>query len=243
MSIKISHRSTHIWISVVLAIPILIVALTAIFLAHDKSLGLKKITVNANWLPGYQTTVKKDDAEIRAWLATADFNYVGTRKGLYRWQNDTLIPVPGFMGMEIRQILAAPQGILVVGKEGLWLEHNDDFQQLYRGEIWNAQLQENGRIILSTKGEGLLNTEDQGVSWKAVNLPALHQQLDDFMQQTPYNITLGKLVMDLHTGKAFLGKEWEWIWIDLVGFVMALLALTGLVMWWRTQRKKTMHNT
>ncbi|PKO58071.1 MAG: hypothetical protein CVU25_05815, partial [Betaproteobacteria bacterium HGW-Betaproteobacteria-19] len=51
-------------------------------------------------------------------------------------------------------------------------------------------------------------------------------------------ITLGKLVMDLHTGKAFFGKDWEWIWIDLVGLAMTLLSLTGVYMWWRGERRK-----
>ena len=51
-------------------------------------------------------------------------------------------------------------------------------------------------------------------------------------------LTLGNLVMDLHTGKAFLSKDTQWLWIDATGAVMTFLGLSGLVVWWRTRRRK-----
>jgi uncharacterized iron-regulated membrane protein len=53
-------------------------------------------------------------------------------------------------------------------------------------------------------------------------------------------VTLGKLMLDLHTGKAFFGKEAEWIWIDLLGGVWVFLGFTGIYLWWRTQTKRRM---
>lgn len=44
---------------------------------------------------------------------------------------------------------------------------------------------------------------------------------------------LSKIIMDIHTGKLFLGKQYEWIWIDLLGYACVGLGLTGLVMWMR----------
>jgi hypothetical protein len=51
-------------------------------------------------------------------------------------------------------------------------------------------------------------------------------------------LTLGKLVTDLHTGKAFFGKEHEWIWIDILGAIWVFLGGTGLYLWWRSQTKR-----
>lgn len=51
-------------------------------------------------------------------------------------------------------------------------------------------------------------------------------------------ITLGKLMLDLHTGRAFLGKEAEWIWIDLLGLVWVFLGGTGLYLWWHAQTRR-----
>jgi hypothetical protein len=42
--------------------------------------------------------------------------------------------------------------------------------------------------------------------------------------------------MDLHTGKALLGKHAEWLWIDLVGGALLFLSLTGVYLWWRGRR-------
>ena len=49
--------------------------------------------------------------------------------------------------------------------------------------------------------------------------------------------TLKNLIMDMHTGKAFLGKSAEWIWIDVLGIVLCLLSLTGVWVWWQGRRR------
>jgi uncharacterized iron-regulated membrane protein len=45
-------------------------------------------------------------------------------------------------------------------------------------------------------------------------------------------------MMDIHTGKLFFGKTGEWIWIDLLGFAMVALGITGFVMWLRRRRQQ-----
>jgi hypothetical protein len=42
----------------------------------------------------------------------------------------------------------------------------------------------------------------------------------------------------LHTGKAFFGKESEWIWIDILGAILVFLGGTGLYLWWRSQTRR-----
>jgi hypothetical protein len=41
---------------------------------------------------------------------------------------------------------------------------------------------------------------------------------------------LGRLMFDLHTGRAWFGKRWAWIWIDILAFALALLAISGLIL-------------
>ncbi len=48
---------------------------------------------------------------------------------------------------------------------------------------------------------------------------------------------LARLIRDLHTGEAFLGRDNKWIWDDIVGGSMTFLALTGVYLWWNGQRK------
>jgi hypothetical protein len=58
------------------------------------------------------------------------------------------------------------------------------------------------------------------------------------MQEGKSGMKFNKLIMDLHTGKFFLGKEYEWLWIDIVGLALALLTLTGILIWWKKLRNK-----
>lgn len=51
-------------------------------------------------------------------------------------------------------------------------------------------------------------------------------------------ITLGKLVMDLHTGKVMLGKSAEWVGIELLDGIWVFPGFTGLWMWWKSQTKR-----
>ncbi len=53
----------------------------------------------------------------------------------------------------------------------------------------------------------------------------------------PREMTLAKLIRDLHTGDAFFGHDYRWIWNDIVGGAMTFLALTGIYLWWHGQRK------
>jgi uncharacterized iron-regulated membrane protein len=48
---------------------------------------------------------------------------------------------------------------------------------------------------------------------------------------------LARVIRDIHTGEALLGHDTEWVWNDIVGGTMAFLAVTGLYLWWRGQRK------
>ena len=233
----LDSRQWHLWVSLVLALPILVVAVTAVFIAHDKALGLKDLPVAAQWLPGYRAEARATGLEPRASLVSAaGEQFIGTNGGLYRLEAGRLAMVDGFAGVPVRALAEAPWGIVVAARNGVWVGRAGAWRRSHGGDAWNASLRADGVVTVALKEHGLLLSAD-GERWRAD--PQLMQALAAAAAEGGAEpITLGKLVLDLHTGKAFFGKAWEWIWIDLVGAAMALLALTGVYMWWRGERRK-----
>lgn len=241
MQFKFNPRTWHNWISVILSLPILIVAVTAVFIAHNHELELKEIDVTGavSWLPGYgEAEMKAMKTEVRASLATPDGRqWLGTKAGLYEVADGQARQVEALGGAEVRDLAAASFGLVVAAKNGIWVQGGEGWRKAVKGDAWNANPQADGSIAVTLKDRGVLTSRD-GRDWSENTLAsaALAAMPAETLVAKP--ITLGNLVMDLHTGKAFFGKEWEWIWIDLVGLVMAFLGGTGVYMWWRAERRK-----
>lgn len=241
MKLQYDNRGWHAWISVVLAVPIVIVAVTAIFIAHDEALGTKEVDITpyVGWLPGYgEEAVRMQRMEVQTALATRDGGqWLGTKAGLYRVEGGRASPVDALGGTHVRALVETPAGLVAAAKNGVWLHHNGEWRRTVQGDAWSASVSAGGTIHVALKDAGILASTD-GARWKndVSAMQALAAMPASIAEQKP--VTLGNLVMDLHTGKAFFGKEWEWIWIDLIGFVMAFLGVSGVVMWWRGEKRK-----
>lgn len=238
MKLNFKARSWHTWGSLILALPILIVGASAVFIAHKKALGTDEITVAAKWLPGYSNAdAKAKGIEPRAALTTrAGTTYVGTLQGLYRLDGDQLLEVGALANTQVRAIAEAPFGRIAAARNGVWLETDGQWERTLKGDAWNASIRPDGSVIVSVKDRGLMTSTD-GRKWQQD--PHLSIALASAAgTQADKPMTLAKLIMDLHTGQAFFGKEGEWIWVDLVGLAMCLLALTGVYMWWRAEKRK-----
>lgn len=239
MKLNFKARSWHIWASIILALPILIVGATAVFIAHKKALGTENIAVpGAQFLPGYQATKKQQPLpEVRTVLLTlSGRTLVGMQEGLYELKGQTLEVIPELDGMPIRGLVEASFGLVAATKNGVWLNEGSQWHRVSKGEAWNATLRPDASVAVAIKDEGVIVSRD-GSSWvedKVLSsaLAAMPTEMDN------KPITLNKLIMDLHTGKAFLGKKAEWIWIDVLGLAMSLLAVTGVYMWWRGEKRK-----
>ncbi|MDP2248513.1 MAG: hypothetical protein Q8J65_10305, partial [Nitrosomonadales bacterium] len=168
MAFKFSARTWHNWVSFVLVIPILIVSITAVLIAHDKRLGLKEIDITrlVGWLPGYGTSaMKQEKMEIRATLSEEDGSrWVGTKMGLYKYEQEKLLPIPELSGIEVRDLLAAPWGVIAATKNGVWLLQNNQWQNVYKGDVWNASLT-GENVMVSIKDRGLIYSNN-GINWK-----------------------------------------------------------------------------
>ncbi len=241
MSIALHSRSWHVWLGTLLAVPIFIVAATAVFIAHKQRLGTEDLRVPAGWLPGYRgERLMPPRHEARATLTTtAGETWIGTTGGLYRLDGKRLVAVEALAGVQVRSLAEAGWGSVVAAtKNGVWHERKGDWQRLYKGDAWNVTTRPDGSVVIAIKEQGLLTSTD-GRDWQPdAPLSAALTTLSIEADVHGETITLGKVIMDLHTGKAFFGKEGEWIWIDLVGIALLLLALTGVYCWWRAERRK-----
>lgn len=241
MQLNLKARDWHNWVSAILVVPMLLVGLTTIFLAHKKELGLNEIDLTraVAWLPGYGEDARKAmRTEIRSSLALADGSrWVGTQTGLYRIVEGEAAAVRELGGTPVRGIVVAPWGIVVAAKSGIWTHDAQGWRRAHKGDAWHVALNSDGSVTATLREAGLVTSRD-GRAWQADDgtrqalaaLPA-HETARE-------RITLGKLMLDLHTGRAFLGKEAEWIWIDLLGVVWVFLGGTGLYLWWRAQTRR-----
>ncbi|MFN4292316.1 MAG: PepSY domain-containing protein [Permianibacter sp.] len=220
---KNTMRNWHNWISVALGVPLLLVGLTTVFIAHEKRLGTKSIEV--------PIASPVEEIEIRASAAVGSENWLGTKYGVFRLNGADAVPVGGTPVDEIRDLLVHNETLLLAGKKGIWRYADGQSSQLYQGDCWQLTSTTDG-LRAACKDAGLLHSTD-GTQWQmqAVQFPA-------DLQITSTTTPLSKIIMDMHTGKFFLGKEYEWIWIDLLGFACVALGLTGLVMWMRGRRQR-----
>jgi hypothetical protein len=238
-----SFRGWHLWLSIALSLPILIVALTAILIAHGRSLGLKEIQVNAGWLPGMDAG-RPEEAQPRAlWVAPDGVQWLGTKAGLYRVDDARVERVEDLGRADVRGLLGLDSYLVVATTKGLYrvAQVGGAGERVARGDFWSVAATPQGLVAVG-KDDRLLHSTDAGATWseyEAGTAAAGRVAAGMATAQPSDTVPLSKLVMDLHTGKAFLGKQYEWLWIDLIGAAMTVLTLTGLVMWWRGQRRKT----
>lgn len=241
MQINFKARDWHNWASAILAVPLLLVGLTAIFLAHKKELRLNDLNLTAYvaWLPGYgKKTMAEEHQDIRTSLQDREGRlWIGTQAGLYQIVGEQIEMVSEIGAEPVRDLVEAPWGLIAATKYGVWVWQGAHWQRSYKGDAWNANLHPDGAVAITVKDKGLLFSRD-GTSWSAA--PHIGQQMARLPaeEKPAEKITLGKLMMDLHTGKAFFGKTWEWVWIDILGVIWAFLGLTGMYLWWRTQTKR-----
>ncbi|MDZ7923001.1 MAG: PepSY domain-containing protein [Marinagarivorans sp.] len=229
---KQSMRNWHNWVSIVLGFPLLLVGITAFFIAHEHSLGTKKIETPLSM-------VQKDALEPRASAVYKGQQFIGTKAGLFAVTSGEASPVTNGVDDEIRDLLSTEQGLLVAGKEGIWRYTGSTetmkAEQVFEGDCWQIAQTSSG-FNAACKDIGVLESVD-GQSWVAQTLsfsPAATALVKN------QGMPLSKVMMDIHTGKIFFGKDYEWIWIDLLGFACVGLGLTGLVMWMRNRRQKAL---
>ncbi|MDC6170321.1 PepSY-associated TM helix domain-containing protein [Paucibacter sp. XJ19-41] len=228
-----SVRSWHLWVSVILALPILIVSLTAVLIAHDKALGLKQIAL------GDKTEVRAEARpELRQLLVAADGSqWLAAKRGLIVQRGERLHSVAG--PTELRALAESGGVLLAGGKYGLYRidtgAAEPRAERVMKGDIWGISKTAEGWLVTTKTEVYAAGPEGRDFKPSTAHLPLLAAAPATLPEE---KMTASKLVMDLHTGQFFFGKDYEWVWIDLIGGAMALLTITGLVMWLRRERQQ-----
>lgn len=264
MKASVFSRVWHRRLGVILGVPFLLVGATAVLIAHGGRLGLKDIPVAAEWLPGYAarpaaqgTSDKGGDGhpaaggtggakaappsgpgELRGALVTRDGRqWLAAKGGVFELQGARAVRVEALPAQEFRQLAETPAGLLAAGKKGLYRQTGSDWEQLTDGEVWSINPGGNGEFIAVLKSGELLRL---GADLKALTPEVTFADAAQAAAAAlpPEPLHLGKLILDLHTGKAFFSKRWEWIWIDLLGLVCIFLGITGIYLWSYAKVKK-----
>ena len=239
MKLQYNNRKWHAWISFAISLSILLVAITAILIAHGQKLGFRDIKVDASWLPGYSSATAQ--REVRATLTAPDALWIGTLSGLFVQSVGSVREIDAFSGQEIRALLRTENTVFALTTQGLFAQRGDQWQRLSRGPVSSAYA-DGSSVYMMSRDKGLQVSDDEGASWKpaAAALAAL-EQLPPLGPQ-PAKMVLARVIRDLHTGEALLGHDGEWIWNDIVGGTMAFLGVSGLFLWWRGQRRVLFRN-
>jgi len=208
-----SGRKWHLWVGFILALPFLIVSITAVLIAFEDSYKDKESEpkVNVSWLPGYSQSAMQKEYEMKrgevksSLLASDGTMYYGTKTGIITVKNNKAEYLPSFETADVFTIEEVNKTIYIGTKTGLYFSYDS-------GKTWQKD-----------------KTLAQAINTLLVS---------DKNMLAKTNIPLSKLILDMHTGKAFFGKAFQNIWIILIGFSIFFLTVTGIYMWYVRYKKK-----
>jgi len=226
--LKKQSRKWHTWLGVVFAIPLFIVGVTTLFMAHEKSINLGKYWISTAFFPGYHGETMIHN-EIKSYFKDANgVEYFGYKMGLLTQKEGKITSVPFFDTHEVRGIEMLNGHLLVGTRKALFIEQEGLFKEVLKKDIWDLSVRD-GVVSVVVNKDGLLSSHDLK-TWKSIEIPADTQKLD--------RITLKKLNLDLHTGRALFGDRAMWIWEDILACCLLFFIATGIYLWYPKKRKK-----
>ncbi|GHD58074.1 PepSY domain-containing protein [Jeongeupia chitinilytica] len=223
-------RRWHMWAGVILALPFLAICVTALLISHSKSLELKKIDASSRWLPGYVP----ERVEAKALLQLADGTLVvGGKHGLWEIRAGRAEPALTGKRIEVFQFVNAPQGVFAATSSGLYRRDASAWTKQLAGNVTTVAVLADGSLIAGEAGK--LQRSTDGEHWQADATVAA--ALDSLPKVDP-PLSLARLLFDIHTGKALLGQDGKWLWIDACALVMLMLTLSGSWLWMRGRQRR-----
>lgn len=222
-------RDWHIWLGVAFAIPLLIIGITTLLLSHQHTLKLEKYSISSQYFPGYWNEKNEAKNEIKTFFKDDNGNeYYGYKYGLMVKTHTSSQKIDFFNRYEIRKINMYHNKLLVATKQGLFYEQDNRFKELLKEEIWDMFLEENKAHIVTK--QGLFTCDNQFQACDKIDLKETNEPLKE--------VSLKKLNLDLHTGKAFFGKTFEWIWQDILALSILFFVLSGFYLWYKRKNNK-----
>ena len=232
-------RRIHLWIGVILAIPMTLMAVSGILIAMR---SVTHVQIPMRWL-GAETIPER--LPINAFIHGPDgAAWIGNAQGLFRVADGRARPTPHFDGQEVVG-LAFPVGAaspIVATRMAVWAESGGQWTPTKRGRVRQLSVLPDGRVLTVAGGRGEMAdgkpfvTAD-GRDWIPFQ-PALQANMALPALEDP-KVALHQAMRELHSGAYFFGKgPGEMVWSNLMGWVLASLSLTGLWIWLKAERVK-----
>lgn len=220
-------RKWHKWPGIIFLLPAFIISITSILLAMDGVLKLNKVTVNFPTMAGVS-----GGADVKSVIITPQYQYYGTKNGLFVYDYQTTEQVAGLEGFDIRSLLLVSDTLYVATKQGLWKYFNGDLKLLLNVEVFSVTQANSAVLLVSAGKKGYFFVDFSGNKVEyGGNRVSLEQLAAPASKQT-----LHKLVIDLHTGEAIVGKKLMPYWVALCGIQLLVLTITGF--WYVVKKRK-----
>lgn len=237
---NINVRRIHFWLSVAVAIPLLIVAISGIFIGLRGA--MPTITVPLSWMGNKDIpetlpmTTFLQDSHQTIWI--------GNAQGLSKIQQDQVTSLPVFQGQEIVSVAQFSDNStpIVATKMAVWVNTEGKWSPPLKGRVRMLSRLPNGNVLAIVGGRGEfangqpMITED-GVNWHTYQIAVSSNQL--MPPLTDGKIPLHMFMRELHSGAYFVGKGLgEWIYNSFMGVMLIILIITGFVMWLKATLRK-----
>ncbi|HEC18994.1 MAG TPA: hypothetical protein ENI97_06580 [Gammaproteobacteria bacterium] len=246
---RVPLRVWYAWhrrIGVTVALFVILLTVTGIIINHGHGLGLDKSYV--------QNRLLLDWYGIRAPAAgdayrVDDHWVVQLGERVYLASADKITELPG-NGGALRGAVTLGE-VFVIAREGeliLLTPEGETIERIGNAGGLPAGLQnigvENGALVLKA-AHGLYTTDDSFLDWQHTEIGGKPWQQPQALPEPIYQrlaaryrghgLTLERTLLDLHSGR-ILGDWGVWL-MDAAALAMLLLALSGVWVWWRRQRR------
>ena len=232
-------RRIHLWVAVILAIPMVVVAVSGILIAMR---SVSNVKVPLSWLGAEAVP---DRLPINAYLEMpGGVVWIGNAQGLNQIAGGQTKQIPHFSGQEIVGLAAIPNVSMpvVATKMAVWAEANGQWKPVLRGRVRQLSTLSDGQVLAIAGGRGEMAAgrpmvTDDGQEWLPYGRAVISNKALPALDNP--SVALHQFMRELHSGAYFFGKgPGEMIWSNVLGWILVLLSLTGLWMWWKTQQQK-----
>jgi uncharacterized iron-regulated membrane protein len=232
-------RRIHLWVAVILAIPMTLMAVSGILIAMR---SVTHIQVPMSWMGAEKAPER---LPITAFAQTADgTTWIGNAQGLNAIQGDQVKVLEHFQGQEIVGVaaLGGNSTPIVATRMAIWAEVGGEWTAVRRGRVRQLVPLADGGVLAISGGRGEMAdskpffTKD-GENWQPYG-PAMKANKQLPKLEDP-KVALHQFMRELHSGAFFFGKgPGEMAWSNVMGWVLVLLSLTGLWMWVKRERER-----
>lgn len=226
----------HRRIGVVVAVFLLLLAVTGLLLNHTNDIGLDRMPLENQWLRvHYGLESGSGTSDTPHTLAGRPLK---VRDGQLWLGEDRVADCPHLVGVMSRHdevLVVCPDRLILLTPGGQLIDQADSLRGIPSG--LSAYSEQGDTILLKTADNSLgVNLSDLSVQAVAAGPDVVWQgKASGSETVAPVDaITWERVVLDLHSGRLF-GKLGVWV-VDVVGVAAILLALSGLVLFRRRHR-------